>query len=122
MQPLQARRAPIEQLLAQRPRPVLALHTTALLKYWHHTVDELLKSSGQGRVRQIEAIDTGGYPFFELIGYLLGSPDQYRPGPADANGPSIFTALNEQLGLRLESKKAPATVFVIEKIEKPNEN
>jgi uncharacterized protein (TIGR03435 family) len=37
-------------------------------------------------------------------------------------GPSIFTAIQNQLGLKLESKQAPAPVFVIEKIEKPSEN
>lgn len=47
------------------------------------------------------------------------SPDQ--PVSA-AGGPSIFTALTEQLGLRLESRKGPVPVYVIEKIEKPGEN
>lgn len=39
-----------------------------------------------------------------------------------AGGPSIFTAVSEQLGLRLEGKKAPAPVYVIEKIDKPGDN
>ncbi len=39
-----------------------------------------------------------------------------------AAGPSLVTALNEQLGLRLESRRGPVTVYVIEKIEKPGEN
>jgi len=43
-------------------------------------------------------------------------------GPPGDHGPSIFTAIREKLGLRLESKKGPAPVFVIEKIEKPSEN
>lgn len=43
-------------------------------------------------------------------------------GPQSDAGVSIFTALSEQLGLRLESKKAPAPVYVIEKIEKPSDN
>jgi uncharacterized protein (TIGR03435 family) len=41
---------------------------------------------------------------------------------SDTGGPNIFTALTEQLGLKLESKKGPVQVYVIEKIEKPSEN
>ena len=37
-------------------------------------------------------------------------------------GASVTTALKEQLGLRLVSKKGPVQVFVIEKIEHPSEN
>ena len=38
------------------------------------------------------------------------------------DGPSIFTAIREQLGLRLESKKGPVPVYVIEGAEKPTDN
>jgi uncharacterized protein (TIGR03435 family) len=38
------------------------------------------------------------------------------------NGPDIFTALREQLGLRLDSHKGPVQVMVIDHVEKPSEN
>jgi uncharacterized protein (TIGR03435 family) len=44
------------------------------------------------------------------------------PPPADLNGPSIFTAIQEQLGLRLESRKSPVEILVIDRVEKPSEN
>jgi uncharacterized protein (TIGR03435 family) len=42
---------------------------------------------------------------------------------ADPTGsPSIFTAIQEQLGLKLESAKAPVEIIVIDHIDRPSEN
>src|SRR5579862_5890278 len=47
-----------------------------------------------------------------------GTPPPGAP-PIDPNGPSIFTAVQEQLGLKFESTKAPVDVVVIDHIEQP---
>jgi uncharacterized protein (TIGR03435 family) len=54
---------------------------------------------------------------------LLKSGEPAPAPPADATpGPSIFTALQEKLGLRLEARKVPVEVIVIESAHRPSEN
>lgn len=45
--------------------------------------------------------------------------DPRRPLTAGADGASIFTALQEQLGLELDAEKGPVEVLVIERVEQP---
>ena len=66
---------------------------------------------------------TGNYDFT-----LRWSPDNgatsasNEPGAQADTLPSIFTAVQEQLGLKLESTKAPASVLVVDHLERPSQN
>jgi uncharacterized protein (TIGR03435 family) len=81
--------------------------------------------------------------FFESRGVLdrpvldqTGLTDRYEfalewstnPGPStgaqqnNPDAPDVFTALREQFGLKLEAKRAPAPVLVIDNIHRPSEN
>jgi uncharacterized protein (TIGR03435 family) len=44
------------------------------------------------------------------------------PPPSDNPPPNLFTAIQEQLGLKLDAEKAPADVMIIDHVEKPSEN
>jgi uncharacterized protein (TIGR03435 family) len=46
-------------------------------------------------------------------------PPGVEPPPVDPNAPTLFTAVQEQLGLKLDSAKGPVEVWVIDGIEKP---
>jgi uncharacterized protein (TIGR03435 family) len=43
-----------------------------------------------------------------------------EPPPVDPNAPSLFTALQEQLGLKLDSDRGPVEVLVIDRVEQPS--
>jgi uncharacterized protein (TIGR03435 family) len=63
---------------------------------------------------------TGSYTFT-----LHWTPENLGTGAAgspDPTGVSLFTALQEQLGLKLESRKGPVDVIVIDHIERPSGN
>ena len=51
-----------------------------------------------------------------------GKPGTDNALPPDSSRPSLFTAIQEQLGLRLESQKGPVQILVIDHVERPSEN
>jgi uncharacterized protein (TIGR03435 family) len=55
-----------------------------------------------------------------LYDFEMGWSDNNATDPTA--GPTIFSAIREQLGLRLDAKKGPVVTFVIEQAEKPSEN
>jgi uncharacterized protein (TIGR03435 family) len=61
------------------------------------------------------------YLSFAVDDTLAGLP-HFPDAPDDANIPSVFVALEEQLGLKLESTKGPVEILVIDHIEKPSAN
>jgi len=66
----------------------------------------------------------GNYDFELTFRRDLGT----QPGPGvhkpvtPSEDPSIFSALREQLGLKLESKKTPVEFLIIDHVEEPSEN
>ena len=85
----------------------------------HHVSMKLLAATLQGYV---------GDPVLDMTG-LTGMYDFSLEFTSDeslaanaAPGPSIFTAVQEQLGLKLEARKGPVEVVVIDHVDKPSEN
>jgi uncharacterized protein (TIGR03435 family) len=57
---------------------------------------------------QVPALPPGGAP-----------PGAAPLPPIDPNGPSLTTALQEQLGLKLDATRGPVTLFVVDKVSQP---
>ncbi len=54
---------------------------------------------------------------------LLGLPPRAEPpATGDSNGPSLFTALQDQLGLKLEPQKGPVDMIIIDHVARASEN
>ena len=94
----------------------------------HKISMELLARNLSGNLGSPVVDMTGIKGVFDLM--LEWSPDEGQ-SPAKAGseaveaapiGPSIFTAVQEQLGLKLETQKAPVEMIVIDRIEKPAAN
>ena len=76
------------------------LDKTGLRDFYDVTLQWAISDSGQAPV-----VDSGG-----------GAPS------SEPAGPTIFIAIQEQLGLKLESGKGPVEIIVIDHVEKPSGN
>ncbi len=76
-----------------------------------------------------------GYPVRDMTNIqglfeikLLWTPDSQDTAKSGLTGveprigPSLFTAIQEQLGLKLEARKVPVEILLIDHVEKPSEN
>jgi uncharacterized protein (TIGR03435 family) len=78
-----------------------------------------LSQQGLGRVVLDNTGLTGKYDF-----KLSWAPENVAAdtNSTDTSGPSIFTAVSEQLGLKLEPQKGPVPTLIIDHIEAPSSN
>lgn len=93
-----------------------------------NTTIELLASAlpGLGRLERPVVDRTGLSGRFDFS--IEWAPEPVGPSApnadatADVRGPGFLEALREQLGLKLESTKAPLRAIVIDHVERPSEN
>jgi uncharacterized protein (TIGR03435 family) len=91
---------------AAKPNPAGPI-SLKLRKYSMAQLAALLSQIGPGPISDNTGL-TGAYDF-ELMW-------------DESSGPSLFTALQEQLGLKLEPQKVPVSFFVFDSAQRPGEN
>jgi hypothetical protein len=105
---------------------ISGIHVGATLKYVRASV---MAAAGDGTSDQLldagddlDGADSHGTFDLDLqwadLAFLF-SPQANANDPPLTDGPSLSTALQEQLGLKLESTKAPVDVLVIDHVAKP---
>lgn len=78
-----------------------------------------LLSRDIGRMVQDRTGLTGVYNITLRATNEVQGPDRLARSPVDPNAPSIGTALQEQLGLTLESGRGPVEFLIIDRVERP---
>jgi uncharacterized protein (TIGR03435 family) len=108
---LQGEKVPITQLV------------DTLSRFTGRTVLDKTNLTGKYDIKLDYTPEQGQFPALPGGAPPGGAPPGLPPLPAiDPNGPSLFTALQEQLGLKLESQKGPVEMVVIDHVERPSEN
>jgi uncharacterized protein (TIGR03435 family) len=85
---------------------------------------EALARNLVGGVGRIIVDRTGLQGYYDIDVKFAADGPPPPPGapetpPADPSAPSLFTAMQEQLGLKLEPGKAPIAVLVIDRVQRP---
>jgi len=86
----------------------------------HDVPLETLANSLSGKLSRTVVDKTGLKGKYDLS--LTWSPDDGSAAASDSSSPSLFTALQEQLGLRLQPAKGPVETLVVDHVELPSEN
>jgi uncharacterized protein (TIGR03435 family) len=128
------REGPVYALVVDKKGPKLTLSTSAdstftlgggvrgvRLTFQKQTMEylalQLSNNGGLGRKVLDKTGFTGSYDF--QLNWAAGNDGN---PPPDSNEPGLFTALQEQLGLKLEPQKAPVEMLIIDRAEKPSPN
>lgn len=85
-----------------------------------------------GTAQRVVIDKTGLTGYYDIALNYTPSGDQLPQGPPppgapplppiDPDGPTFFTAIQEQLGLKLDNQRGPVEVVVIDSIDQPTEN
>jgi uncharacterized protein (TIGR03435 family) len=118
--------APGQRFCATSPQPAPA--GLFGLHFEGRTIDDFVQTFLNGPFAGLErevSDKTGLTGKFDIelqYSRSLNPRQQNPPEAGDPAGPSIFTALQEQLGLKLESGKGTGYTLVVDSIERPSEN
>ena len=95
------------------------------------TIEQFAAGLLSERAQRIVVDKTGLTGYYDISLTFTPTPDQMPQGPPppgapplpiDPDGPSLFTAIQEQLGLKLQDQHGPVDVVVIDSIDPPTEN
>jgi uncharacterized protein (TIGR03435 family) len=95
------------------------------------TIEQFAAGLLSERAQRVVIDKTGLTGYFDISLNYTPTPDQMpqgppppgaAPPPIDPDGPSLFTAIQEQLGLKLQDQRGPVEVLVIDSINQPTEN
>jgi Protein of unknown function (DUF3738) len=116
---MKALKSMLQALLADRFHLTIHRDTREMPVYF------LVVSKGGAKLRESPPGSVGAGQSAGTGWFRLDYAIDVTAGPDAGNAPekpSLFTALQEQLGLKLEPGRAPVEMFVVDRAEKPSEN